>query len=432
MQRDLAFDASQLTWVINAYVLTYGGFLILAGRCADLYGRKRAFLLGATVFTLSSLACGLAPSLGILLISRATQGLGAAFMSSAALAVITATFTDQINRRKALQAWGAVGSIAATVGLVAGGPLIDNTSWRSVFFINLPIGIAMVWHASKSLPPDKSTDERRTIDIGGALTITGTLVCIVYLTASLEPGEKNISWIAAAGGATILFTLFLRIEARHPKPLVSLKLFRNKILTVANAAMFLAAGASVSIVYIWSLYMQSLLGYSAAATGWAFLPSTVTGVAASLCTGKLLRNFGSRTVIASGSLLIAIGAAIIPVTGAHMGYFASVFPSMIIASFGIVCARIAVTVQATTRVKEADSGLAAGVLNTSQQTGAAFFLALLFAMAIWFERPIEETVGLISGGYDIISWGAVSLAVMTTTLAIAFMSRSPPNLHSRH
>jgi EmrB/QacA subfamily drug resistance transporter len=379
-----AFNISQdnLQWIITAYSITFGGFLLLGGRNADLFGRRRTFLLGTVFFTLASLACGLAQSESWIIISRAIQGLAAAYMSPAALSIILVTYKEGHERNVALSVWGAVASGGAAVGVLAGGIITQYLTWRWNFFVNVPVGIAVVVTALYILDKHESHAKHRNLDLPGAISVTGGLMLLVYglVRAPIEGWTSGASlWHFAV--AIVLLAFFIYNENRAKYPLMPLGIFRIRNLSGADTLMLLMAAGMFSVFFFTTLYMQEVLGYTPIRTGLSFL--IVPGVVAIAATNvpRLIKRIGYRPILMVAPLIVSSGLfwlSHIPVNGTYWG---DVAPGLLLLGFGMGATFVSVTIAATSGVPHHESGLASGILNTSQQVGGALGLAVLTGIA---------------------------------------------------
>jgi EmrB/QacA subfamily drug resistance transporter len=382
VRRDLHFSVQNLQWVLSGYLLTYGGFLLLGGRSADLLGRRRVLVAGISIFALSSLIGGLAPNAGVLVGARLVQGIGAAMMLPAALSILTTTFNEGTDRLKALGAWGAVAGIASAVGVFLGGVLSQGLGWRWVFFVNLPL-CAILLFASFSLV----TGERRKaslahFDVVGSTTVTAGMLLLIY-TLVRAPQVSWSDWRTIGGivGAIVLLVAFLLNERRHPRPLLPLSIFRIKGLGAADATQVVAIAGFYSMFFFVTLYMQNVLLFSPLQAGSAYVPVTV-GVAISAgISSKLFERVGTRLIIVVGAVVAAGGVYWLSRIPVHGSYVADLLPGLMIMSIGLGAVFTGVTTAANAGVPPDKAGLAAGLVNTSQWFGAALGLAIFSAIA---------------------------------------------------
>ncbi len=382
IQHDLGFSDSSLQWVVNAYTLLFGGFLLLGGRAADLLGRRSLFLAGVALFSLASLANGLAGSETMLIVGRAVQGLGGAMLSPAALSVITTSFEEGAQRTKALSVWAGVAAGGGAVGLLLGGFLVESLSWEWIFFVNVPVGAAIVVAALRLVPNSRHEGALRHFDLLGASTVTGGLIAVVYAIVEASSwGWGSPKTLGVAAGGLLLLAAFIAIERRSPAPLVRLELFRLRSLATGNGVFLVVAGGLFAMFYFASLYLQNILGYSPLTTGLAFLPVTA-GIAIGATTAeKLIPRVGLRPVLLTGMLVAAAGLGVLAATTQVDGHYAGVIGGLLPMSIGMGATFVSLTLVATTNVAESDAGLASGIFNTSQQIGGALGLAVLSSIA---------------------------------------------------
>jgi EmrB/QacA subfamily drug resistance transporter len=382
IQSDLHVSDANLQWIVNAYTLLFGGFLLLGGRAADLFGRRNLFVAGVTLFSVASLVNGLASTEGMLIGARAAQGLGGALMSPAALAVITTTFAEGSERTKALSIWAAIASGGSAVGLLLGGILTEALSWEWIFFINVPIGVAIVLASFRLVPNSRVEGGSRHFDLVGAVSVTAGLLVLVYAIVKAQDwGWGSGSTLGLAALAVALLASFVWIESRSPYPLVRLGLFRLRSLAVGNGVFLIVAGGLFAMFFFASLYLQQILGYSALTTGFAFLPVTAGIMMGAVTAQQLVPKRGVRPVLLTGLSVAAAGLTILGVStqvdGSYLGVLGGLFPM----SLGMGAAFVTLTLVATTNVDESDAGLASGIFNTSQQVGGALGLAILSTLA---------------------------------------------------
>lgn len=380
-----AFNMSQtnLQWIVTAYTLTFGGFLLLGGRAADLFGRRRIFLIGAALFGISSLAVGLAESGTWLIILRALQGLAAALMSPAALSIILITFEEGAERNKSLAVWGAVASGGAAAGVLLGGIITEYLGWRWNFFINVPVAIGVIVAAWKLLPMHESEETHTNLDLFGAVSITGALMLLVYgLVEAPSKGWTAGSTLVCLGVSILLFIAFIINEQRTKHPLVPLKIFKIRNISAANLTQLPVTAALFAVFFFASLYVQTILGFSPVKTGFSFLIVPITiGISASQAP-KLVHRFGYKKILSIAPLFIALGLVILGASVQVGGnYFAHVMPGLVVMGMGLGATFVSLTIAATSGVPKRQSGLASGLLNTSQQIGGALGLAILSGIA---------------------------------------------------
>jgi EmrB/QacA subfamily drug resistance transporter len=382
IQRGLHFSPTSLQWIVNAYTLAFGGFLMLGGRAADLIGRRRLFIVGIVLFSAASLMNGLASSAGILVAGRALQGLGGALVSPAALSVLTTTFAEGRERTTALGVWSAVAVGGGAVGLLLGGVLTSLFSWQWVFFVNVPVGIIAIVLALRFVPESRVENARGGVDVAGAVSVTAGLVVLVYALVNAQTaGWLSVETLGLGALAVALLSAFVMLESRLRHPLIRLGIFRMRSITGANAAMLLVAGGMFAMFYFASIYVQEVLGYSALRAGLAFLPVTAGIIAGAGLSQQLIRRVGVRAVGLAGMSIAAVGLIVlsrIPVAGTYLG---DLLPGLMIMAVGMGLTFVPITLIATTNVGAEDAGLASGLLNTAQQLGGAIGLAVLSTLA---------------------------------------------------
>jgi EmrB/QacA subfamily drug resistance transporter len=383
IQEDLHFSASNLQWVINAYTLTFGGFLLLGGRAADLFGRRRVFMTGIALFATASLVAGLSSSEGMLIAARAVQGLGGAIVSPAALSIVMNTFAEGSDRNKALGVWGAVAGAGGAVGSLLGGVLTDAVGWEWVFFINVPIAVGILVGSPILLGESRADeDARQGFDVAGALTVTAGLALLIFtLVNTTDHGWGSARTLLGFAGAVVLLVLFGLREATARSPLIRLGILRSRTRSGANVSAMLAVAGMMGMFYFLSLYMQQVLGASAMRTGFQYLPLAVTIFVTAGAASSFVTKVGVRPVLVSGFILAAIGLLWFSRVSSDGSYLSDVlFPSIVVA-VGIGLFFVAGTLAATAGVAPDEAGLASGLVNTSQQVGGAVGLAVLSTLA---------------------------------------------------
>ena len=383
IKRDLGISQANLAWILNAYTLMFGGFLLLGGRLADQLGRRRMFMVGIAVFSGASLVCGISQSEGTLLVARGLQGLGGAMLSPAALSIILTTFAEGTRRNHALSVWAAVAGAGGAVGLLLGGVIVDVLGWRWVFFVNVPVGATMLALTPRIVPESRTeAAAKRGYDIEGAVTITlGTLALVFTLMNADRWGWTSGRAIAGFVIAAALIAAFLRIERRHEDPLVPLRIFSNRSVAIADATLLLMAAALFGIYFFVTLYLQQVLGFSASKTGVAFLPLSLTIIGASAVASRLVDRFTPKPVLLGGLLITIAGFVVLATLSGHGDYGSRVVPAMILLGVGPGISFVPITIAGTSGVAQEDCGLASGLLNTTQQIGGALGLAILSTVA---------------------------------------------------
>jgi EmrB/QacA subfamily drug resistance transporter len=378
---DLGFAAGDLQWVVSAYVLFTGGLLLLGGRAADMFGRRRIFLSGMALFTLASLASGLAESPGMLVGSRAAQGLGAAMLSPAALSIVTSTYTGS-QRTAALSAWGAIGAGGAVVGMVLGGMLTTWLSWEWVFFINVPIGLIALPLAVRLITPAAGTGGLRQLDVIGALTLVGGLVTLVYgIEGTSTHGWGSARTLALFALAALLLSAFAATERGATRPLIPPSTWRIRSLTSGVGMMLGATGFLVGVLFLSSLYVQGTLGWSALETGLAFLPLTLAIAPVAHVAPHALSAFGTKRVLTAGLILMAGGAAWLAAAPDRATYATDLLPGLVVIGLGLGLVFVTIQVTGMTDVGERTAGLASGLMTTGHEIGAALGVAVFSAVA---------------------------------------------------
>jgi EmrB/QacA subfamily drug resistance transporter len=383
IREDLGFTETSLAWVVNAYLLTFGGFLLLGGRLGDLYGHRRLFLAGIALFTLASFACGLATSQGVLIGARAIQGLGGAVVSAVALSLIVTLFTEPAERAKAMGVFGFVAAGGGTIGVLLGGVLTDILNWHWIFLVNVPIGIAVAALSLLLLPADRIAARTTRLDVAGAVTVTASLMIAVYAIVNAnEKGWGSAQTLGLLVGAAALLAVFLAIESRVGAPLMPLGLFRLRNLAISNVVGVLWAAAMFAWFFLSALYLQLVLGYSPLQVGLAFLPGNLIMAVFSLgLSAKLVMRFGIRAPLAVGLSLAAAGLILFARAPVDGNFLVDVFPPMILLGFGAGMAFNPVLLAAMSDVDQSEAGLASGVVNTAFMMGGALGLAVLASLA---------------------------------------------------
>jgi EmrB/QacA subfamily drug resistance transporter len=364
--------------------LVFGGFLLLGGRAADLFGRQRVFMSGIVLFSLASLIGGLSPSGNVLILARSLQGLGGAMISPAALSILTTIFTEGGARNRALGIWGATAAAGSTSGVLLGGLLTNYMGWRWVLFVNVPIGLITVVLSSRLLKGNRSDDNSSSqgFDLAGAIAITSGLMVFVYAIVGVtEFGWDSARTLSSLAISLLLIATFIWIELRSKSPLVKFSIFRLPNLTGANLVALVHASGPLSTLFFISLYLQQVLGYSALATGLAFVPFSLCAAAAAIVAAPTVQRFGLKATIAGGLLMMAVGLLLFSQLPPNGNFWLHVLPGSILVGAGITLAGVPMTIAAMSGVEERDAGLASGLINTSQQIGAAIVLALLVTLS---------------------------------------------------
>jgi EmrB/QacA subfamily drug resistance transporter len=434
----LHFSRDSLTWVVNAYTLTFGGFLLLGGRMADLLGRRRMFMLGLVVFSLASLAGGLAQSEAWLIAARAIQGIGAAIVSPAALSIITDTFADGPERNRALGIWGAVAGAGGAAGVLLGGVLTSGLSWRWVLFVNVPIGLVVAGLAPRVLGESRREGSGMSFDVAGGVLVTGGLALLVYAVVD----AVNIGWgatrtVVCLAIAVAALAAFVAIERRQTDPLMPFGIFRLRTLRGANVVGLLVASALYSMFFFLSLYIQDVMGYSPIKTGIGYLPLAVGIIVAAGVASVLVTRLGFKTPLVIGLLLTAVALfwfAQLPSPHGH--YVSDILGPSILAAVGLGFAFVPMTIAAVTGIRPAEAGLASGLINTSQQIGGALGLAILATVANsrtqdLIRSGVHNAAIASTKGYDRAFLVGAGFAALGAVLAAVLISSRDSREHAR-
>ncbi|HLL67329.1 MAG TPA: MFS transporter [Micromonosporaceae bacterium] len=431
MQRDLGFSQPHLAWIVNAYLIAFGGLLLLAGRLGDLVGRRRLLVAGLVVFTAASLLCGLAQTQSVLLAARFAQGVGAAMTAAVTLGMIVTLFPQPMEQARAIGAYSFVGAAGASIGVLAGGLLTQVASWHWIFFVNVPIGVAAMLLARWLLPADRtsgaSTGGAGGADVAGAVLITTGLMLVVYTVV----GTAERGWTSAytlgfgllGGGLIGAFVVRQRTARR---PLLPLEIFRFRQVTVANLVQALMVAAMFGFQFLIALFLQRVLRYTPAQTGLAFLPITVViGVVSIGAAARLQGRFGPRAVLVSGLALLAVGLGLLTRTSVSGSYLATIAPAMVLLGVGAGLALPAATTLAMTGAPSSHAGLASGLVNTTQQVGGALGLAVLATVATWRTDRLtgagERLDAALTGGYHLAFGIGAGLMVLALALAAGLL-----------
>jgi EmrB/QacA subfamily drug resistance transporter len=380
--RGLHFSEENLPWVVNAYVIAFGGFLLLGGRAADLLGRRRVFMAGLMVVAVASLAAGFAANQGQLIAARAGQGLGAAIISPAALSIVTTLFRDGAERNKALGAWGAVAGSAGAAGVLLGGILTDGLGWEWVLWVNVPVSLIALALTPGLIPESRSESATRHFDTAGAVSVTAGLSVLAYaLLDASSAGWGSTKIVSLLALSLALIGAFVAIELRSRAPLVPFRVFRLRTLSGANVVGILLGASLFSMFFFISLYMQQVLGYSPIHAGLSYLPLAVTIIVAAGLGGQLVTRFGFKPILATGMLFVALGLAWFSQVSVGGGFITDILGPSLLAAIGLGFGFVTSTIAAVSGVAEREQGLASGLINTSQQIGGALGLAVLSTIA---------------------------------------------------
>lgn len=427
IREDLHFTETSLVWVVNAYMLTFGGFLLLGGRLGDLLGHRRMFLAGLTLFTVASLACGLAQGQGLLIAARAAQGLGGAVVSAVSLSLIMNLFTEPGERARAMGVYGFVCAGGGSIGVLLGGLLTSAFSWHWIFLVNIPIGVLVYGLCLRLLPAAAAPAASGKLDVAGALAVTTSLMLAVYAVVNgNEAGWASAQSLGLIGAAVLLMALFLLIEARVAAPLMPLALFRLRNVATANAVGVLWAAAMFAWFFVSALYMQQVLGYDALQVGLAFLPANLIMAAFSLgLSAKLVMRFGIRGPLTAGLLLAALGLALFARAPIDGGFVVDVLPGMLLLGLGAGIAFNPMLLAAMSDVEPNQSGLASGMVNTAFMMGGALGLAALASLAAARSAALAAggaaPVAALNGGYQLTFLAGAGIAALAGLLSLALV-----------
>jgi len=436
IRTDLGFTESSLAWVVNAYLIVFGGFLLLGGRLGDLFGHRRLFLIGISLFTLASLACGLATSQGMLVAARAVQGLGGAIVSAVALSLMMMLFTEPAERAKAMGIFGFVASGGGSIGVLLGGILTDVLSWHWIFLVNVPIGVAVVALSLRLIPSERAEAVAQRLDVAGAVAVTVSLMLAVFAIVN----GNDVGWVTPRtlgllAIAVALFGLFLAIEAKISSPLMPLDLFRLRNLSVANIVGVLWAAAMFAWFFLSALYLQLVLGYSPLEVGLGFLPGNIImGVLSVAVSARLVMRFGVRIPLAAGLGVAGVGLLLFARAPVDGNYVVDVLPSMILLGFGAGIAFNPVLFAAMSDVQPTEAGLASGIVNTAFMMGGALGLAVLASVAAQRTDTLladgSDELSALTGGYHVAFLLGAIFAFAAAAVGAAFLrTRAAPGFH---
>src|SRR5689334_2539337 len=434
IKTDLHFSQESLQWVITAYSIFFGGVLLLGGRLADLFGRRRIFMAGLALFTVSSLLDGLAWSEGSLIAFRGLQGLGAALLSPAALSILTTTFREGRERNVALGIWGAASGSGGAAGVLLGGALTSALNWSWIFFINVPAGIIVLAISPWLLKESRADLGHRRFDFAGAVSITGGLMLLVYaMTRATQHGWATAESIGLLAASASLLVAFVVIEYRSKAPLLPLRIFRLRTLTASNITGLLMGGAIFSQFFLLTLYMQQVLHYSALKTGVAYIALTLAIISFSAAAQALVTRLGIRLVLPAGLVLSAVALVLfarLPVDGS---YFSDLFPAFLISGVGLALAFVPMSIGGLTGVRRADAGIASGLINTSQQIGGAIGVAVATTIATTFTahyvnvHPASSPLGgaALTHGFEVAFYVLAAFALAGAVVAAVLVESNP-------
>jgi len=422
--RKLHFSQGNLQWVVTAYALTFGGFLLLGGRAADLLGRRRIFMVGVALFSVASLICGLATNDGVLIAFRAVQGLGGAIISPAALSIVSTTFTEGAERNKALGIWGALGGSGAAVGVLLGGVLTKYAGWEWIFFVNVPVGAIVIALAPRIIRESRVERAERRYDPLGAISITGGLALLVYAVSKAPfVGWGTARTILLLFTSVALVAAFLVIERRVREPLMPFSIFRVRTITGANVVGLLLGGVIFSNFFVLTLYVQDVLHYSALKAGLTFVATAGTAVVAAGVSQALVTRVGVKPVLATGLLLLVAGMVWYTQIPVHGRYASDLLPGYLLVGVGIAFAFVPVSIAALAGVQANEAGLASGLINTSQQIGGAIGVALASTVFTTHFDHKPFTPKLLTDGYALAFWVMVAFGIAACLATLVLVRR---------
>jgi len=433
--RALDFSQGNLPWVVNAYVLTFGGFLLLGGRTADLLGRRRVFMAGLLLVAVASLLAGFAATEGQLIAARAAQGLGAAIISPAALSIVTTTFKDGAERNRALGVWGAVAGSGGAAGVLLGGILTDGLGWEWVLWVNVPVSLIALALSPRLIAESRAESEQRVFDVAGAVTVTAALSILVYaLVDANDAGWGSTQTIGLIALSAILLATFVAIELRTPKPLMPFSIFRIRTLTGANVVGLLVGASLFSMFFFISLYMQQVLGYSAIHAGLSYLPLALLIMASAGIASQLVTKIGYKPVLAIGLLFIVAGLTWFSRVSVGGGFTTDILGPSLFAAAGLGFAFVTTTIAAVSGVEESEAGLASGLINTSQQIGGALGLAVLSTVAISRTEDVlasgdPDRINALTEGFQSAFLGGAGIALLGFVLTLILIRGSDSRAH---
>ena len=379
---DVGISQENLSWVVNGYVLTFGGFLLLGGRMADLLGRRRIFMTGLVIVAVASLFAGFAPSEGVLIAARAAQGLGAAIIAPSALSIVTTIFRDGSERNKALGAWGAVAGSGGAAGVLLGGVLTDSLGWEWVMWVNVPVALVVLALTPGLIPESRSESQTRTFDLGGAVTVTAGLSLLVFAIVDAESaGWGSTQTIVLIAAAIALLGVFAAIELRSQAPLVPFSIFRKRTLTGANVVGLMVGGSLFAMFFFITLYMQQVLDYSPIKAGLSYLPLSLAIIMSAGVASQLVTKIGFKPVLAAGMALVTAGLVWFAQVSVDGAFASDILGPSLLAAVGLGFAFVTTTIAAVSGIEDREQGLASGLINTSQQIGGALGLAILATVA---------------------------------------------------
>jgi EmrB/QacA subfamily drug resistance transporter len=435
----LSVAEKDLQWIITAYSIAFGGFLLLGGRAGDLLGRRRMFMIGIALFSVASLACGLAGSIGVLVAARVVQGLGAAIISPATLSIIMTTFEEGSERNKALGIWGAMGGSGAAAGVLFGGILTKYAGWEWIFFVNVPVG-AIVLALTRPLVRESRMPGLRGFDFAGAATITSSLALLVYgISKAPDVGWSSGQTIGFLVGAAVILAAFLVIESRHPSPMMPFRIFRVRTVTGANVVGFLLGALVFANFFLLTLYVQQVLHYSALKAGLTFLATAGTVIPVAGLSQALVTRIGVRPVLITGLALLTGGMLWYAQVPVHGSFVPDLLPGYLMVGFGLAFSFIPMSIAALAGVEYDEAGLASGLINTSQQIGGALGVAIAATVAFTHANTLlasgHDALSAQTSGFSLAFWvlaavGAVSVVAAATLVRGSELERVEAAVHA--
>ena len=436
--KEVGISQENLSWVVNAYVLTFGCFLLLGGRMADLLGRRLIFMVGLVIVAVASLFAGFAPSEGALIAARAAQGLGAAIIAPSALSIVTTIFRDGSERNKALGAWGAVAGSGGAAGVLLGGVLTDGLGWEWVLWVNVPVALLVLALTPGLIPESRSESQTRTFDLAGAVTVTAGLSLLVYAIVDAESaGWGSTKTIGLLAAAVALLGIFTVIELRSEAPLVPFSIFRKRTLTGANAVGLMVGGSLFAMFFFITLYMQQVLGYSPIKAGLSYLPLSLAIIASAAWASQLVTRIGFKPVLVAGLALVAGGLVWFSAISVDGGFVTDILGPSLLAAVGLGFAFVTTTIAAVSGIDDTEQGLASGLINTSQQVGGALGLAILATVANSRTDDVLAAAGgnpsalpnALVEGFQAAFLGAALIAVIGLFLTLVLIRSSDSRAH---
>jgi EmrB/QacA subfamily drug resistance transporter len=434
IETDLHVTETTVQWVLIAYAITFGGFLLLGGRMADLLGRKRIFLVGLVLFTAASLVCGLASQIGVLITARAVQGVGAAIISPAALSIVTTTFDEGAERNKALGIWGALGGSGAAAGVLFGGILTKYLGWQWIFYVNVPVGALVLALTLPIVPESRADLGHRRFDAAGAVSVTGGLALLVYaISKAPDVGWGSARTILLLIASLVILATFVAWEMRTRAPLMPFRIFRIRSLLAANVVGFLLGAVIFANFLVLTLYVQQVLGWSALKTGITFLATAGTTVVWAGVAQALTTRFGPRPVIATGLVVMAASMGYYTQIPVHGHFWPDLLPAYLTFALGLAFSFVPVTIAALAQVEPAEAGLASGLINTNQQIGGAIGVALASTIFVSSAKALLKTghsqAAAFTSGYQDAFWALIGLALLGALAALVLLRRTRLAVH---